>query len=204
MDSIPTYKALTMKNLVLVLTLCLLFVGCSGTSAQDCDRHSKKMRAYQATRLAVAAMNNPDTTPDEDDEELCDGSGYITHGDGHKTLCPGCSACENNNGEEPVAAEMEPEYNVYHFGAKWCGPCQQMIKNTWPDKKMVKFLKDKNAKLFVFDVDDKDHKKFFSYYKVTSYPTIILLDKDNLNKPLQRNVGGMSAESMIKQLDKVL
>jgi thiol-disulfide isomerase/thioredoxin len=191
------------RNLVFALALCLPVVGCSGTVAQDCD-HAKKMRAYQATRLAVAVMNTPDTTPDEDDVEQCDGSGYITHGDGHRTPCPGCPACKGKDGKEPVAADIEPEYNVYHFGAKWCGPCKQMIKNTWPDEKMVKFLKDKKAKLFVFDVDNKDHKKFFSYYKVTSYPTIILLDKDNLNKPLQRNVGGMSAESMIKQLDKVL
>lgn len=190
-----------MKNLVFVLALCLLAVGCSGTVAQDCD-HAKKMRAYQATRLAIAAMNNPDTTPDEVDEELCDGSGWIIQGDGHKTECPGCSACKKKDGQ--MAADMEPEYNVYHFGAKWCRPCQQMIKNTWPDEKMVEFLKDKKAKLFVFDVDNKDHKKYFSYYKVTSYPTIILLDKDNLNEPLQRNVGGMSAESMIKELDKVL
>ena len=191
------------RNLVFALALCLLVVGCSGTVAQDCD-HAKKMRAYQATRLAVAVMNTPDTTPDEDDVEQCDGSGYITHGDGHRTPCPGCPACKGKDEKEPVAADIEPEYNVYHFGAKWCGPCQQMIKNTWPDEKMVEFLKDKKEKLFVFDVDNKDHKKFFSYYKVTSYPTIILLDKDNLNKPLQRNVGGRSAESMIKELDKVL
>ena len=190
-----------MKNLVFLLA-CLLTVGCDVPVDPICN-HDNSMRAYQATRLAVAAMNNPDTTPDEV-EELCDGSGYITHGDGHKTKCPGCSACLKNDGQIAAAGDMEPEYNVYHFGAKWCGPCQQMIKNTWPDKKMVKFLKDKKAKLFVFDADNKDHKKFFSYYKVTSYPTIILLDKDNLNKPLQRNVGGMSAESMIKQLDKVL
>jgi thiol-disulfide isomerase/thioredoxin len=191
------------KNLIFALSLCLLVVGCSSNVAQDSD-YAKKMRAYQATRLAVAVMNTPDTTPDEDDVEQCDGSGYITHGDGHKTPCPGCPACKGKDGKEPVAADIEPEYYVYHLGATWCGPCQQMINNTWPNEKMVKFLKDKNAKLFVFDADNKDHKKFFSYYKVTSYPTIILVDKDNLNKPLQINVGGMGAESMIKQLDKVL
>ena len=88
-----------MKNLVYVLVLFLgasLTVGCN---AQDCD-HSKKMRAYQSTRLAIAAMNNPDATPDEVDEELCDGSGWIIQGDGHRTECPGCDACEST-GDAP-------------------------------------------------------------------------------------------------------
>lgn len=191
------------RNSVFALSLCLLVVGCSGIVAQDYE-HAKKIRAYQATRLAVAVMNTPNTIPDEDDVEQCDGSGYITHGDGHRTLCPGCPACKEKDGKEPVAADIEPEYNVYHLGAEWCGPCQQMIKNTWPDEKMIEFLKDKNVKLFVFDADNEDHKKYFSYYKVTSYPTIILLDADNLDTPLQRNVGGVSAEVMIKQLGKAL
>lgn len=189
------------KNFLYLAVLCLLSVGCSGTSAQDCD-HAKKMRAYQATRLAVAVMNNPDTTPDEVDEELCDGSGWIIQGDGHRTECPGCSACEKKDGQ--MAADMEPEYNVYHFGAEWCGPCVKMKKETWPDEKMVKFLKDKKVKLFMFDADKEEHKKYFDFYKVNRYPTIILLDKDNLNKPLQTTVGGMDADQMIQQMDKVI
>lgn len=36
------------------------------------------------------------TQPDEEDEAQCDGSGFITHGDGHKTPCPGCSKCQKS------------------------------------------------------------------------------------------------------------
>ena len=50
-------------------------------------------RPYISTRLAKVIMS------DNDDivvEEKCDGSGWIVHGDGHKTECPGCSACQNS------------------------------------------------------------------------------------------------------------
>ena len=90
------------------------------------------------------------------------------------------------------------------FWGTWCGPCVKMKKETWPDEKMVKFLKDKKVKLFMFDADKEEHTKYFDYYKVDRYPTIILLDKDNLNNPLQKTVGGMGADQMIQQMDKVL
>lgn len=175
-----------------------IFTGCEAQGQE----HSNKMRAYQATRLAVAAMNNPDTAPDEADEELCDGSGWITQGDGHRTECPGCSACKKKDGQ--VAADMEPEYNVYHFGAEWCSPCVKMKKETWPDPKMVKFLKDKKVKLFMFDADNEEHKKYFDHYKVNRFPTVILLDRDDLNKPLKKTVGGMDAKTMIQQMDEAI
>ena len=191
------------KNFLYLAVLCLLVVGCNGTSAQDCDRHSKKMRAYQSTRLAIVTMNNPDTTPDKI-EELCDGSGYITHGDGHKTKCPGCAACESKDGQEPMTADMEPEYNVYHFGAEWCGPCVKMKKETWADPKMVKFLKENKVKLFMFDADNKKHEKFFEFYKVSSYPTVVLVDVDKLSKVMFKSAGFMNSETAIKKLDETI
>ena len=192
-----------MKNLVYVLVLCLgasLTVGCN---AQDCD-HSKKMRAYQSTRLAIAAMNNPDATPDEVDEELCDGSGWIIQGDGHRTECPGCSACKKKDGQKPMVADMQPEYNLYHFGAKWCAPCERMKKETWPDGKMVDFLKENKVKLYMFDVDNKEHDKFFKYYRVSSYPTVVLVGIDRLSKVMFKSVGFMNPETTIKKLDETI
>ncbi len=184
-----------------LLLLTMFLVGCDVPVDPTCD-HGNAMRAYQATRLAVAVISTPDVPDEEDNEELCDGSGWITQGDGHRTECPGCSACEKQ--DRQMAADMETEYNVYHFGAKWCGPCVKMKKETWPDEEMVKFLKDKKVKLFMFDADKEEHKKYFDYYKVNRYPTIILLDKDNLNNPLQTTVGGMDADQMIQQMDKVI
>ena len=77
---------------------CLFSVGCSPVTISD-YKNKEALRAYVSTRLALAVMNTPDS-PDEEDTELCDGSGFITHGDGHKTECPGCSACEKKDGQE--------------------------------------------------------------------------------------------------------
>ena len=50
-------------------------------------------RPYISTNLAKVIMVDVD-----DNTEVCDGSGWITHGDGHKTECPGCSACKSVDG----------------------------------------------------------------------------------------------------------
>lgn len=51
------------------------------------------------TAFIVNEYKPGDVTPDDEDDEAqeCDGSGFITHGDGHKTPCPGCKNCEKGN-----------------------------------------------------------------------------------------------------------
>jgi thiol-disulfide isomerase/thioredoxin len=50
-----------------------------------------------------------DNNDEEDDEVQCDGSGFITHGDGHKTPCPGCSKCQKSEiAAEPVPSKDYP------------------------------------------------------------------------------------------------
>lgn len=61
-------------------------------------------RPYISTNLAKAIM----TDKEEVIQEKCDGSGWITHGDGHKTECPGCSACQGNN-PKPDPEPEKPE-----------------------------------------------------------------------------------------------
>ena len=66
-------------------------------------------RPYISTNLAKVIMTDSD---DEVVEEKCDGSGWITHGDGHKTECPGCSACKNNTPEEstPIIEPSQQDF----------------------------------------------------------------------------------------------
>ena len=63
-------------------------------------------RPYISTNLAKVIMTEGE---DEDVvEEKCDGSGWITHGDGHKTECPGCPACQNKTvPEEKIEEKIE-------------------------------------------------------------------------------------------------
>ncbi len=60
-------------------------------------------RPYISTRLAKTVM----TYSPQDKKEMCDGSGWITHGDGHKTECPGCSKCEAIETESTQDAVQE-------------------------------------------------------------------------------------------------
>jgi thiol-disulfide isomerase/thioredoxin len=182
-------------------TMCLgMILITSSAFAKD-----NQYRAYIATRLAKIVMVN-DTPEEVVVEEMCDGSGWITHGDGHKTKCPGCSACQKRSTDEVAVAEdgKEDKYYLYHFGATWCGPCQNMIRNTWSNKKVKEFLQQKNTKLFILDADEEVNKKFFNYYKVSSYPTIILIKADDAKNVLSKTVGYEDAENMIKILDEKL
>ena len=72
------------------------------------------------------------------------------------------------------------KYIVYHFGATWCPPCRNMIKFVWKDQEVIDGLDKQDAKLIMLDADNKDHKKYFKYYKIKSYPTIITLNRKNL------------------------
>tara|TARA_Y100001973_G_scaffold101839_1_gene165700 strand:+ start:79 stop:777 length:699 start_codon:yes stop_codon:yes gene_type:complete len=199
-------------------------------------------RPYISTNLAKVIMTEGD---DEIVEEKCDGSGWITHGDGHKTECPGCSACQKNivpdptpepeptkgcqcgcgkeeckcqeNGQcfplqedvkkkessqDSLTSLDDPEYYIYHFGAKWCGPCEKMKQQTWASRRVKEAIEDKNAKLIIYDEANPEHKKFFLYYKVKYYPTIIFVDKDELSKPLHRSSGFVDATKMTKTINE--
>lgn len=199
----------------------LITIGFFVASNQDMN-----YRPYISTRLAKVILQE-ETKPDEDNQELCDGSGWITHGDGHKTECPGCSACKNNepnvepseevcqcgcgkkgckcqeSGEctptEQAVAE-DPVYYIYHFGAEWCAPCQQMKKETWEDKAVKDLIKNRKGKLFIYDADKEEDKEFFKFYGVKRYPTVIIVEVDNLESPVYRISGKVSKENMINIL----
>lgn len=85
-----------MKKFVLLILITFI-AGCSEVERSDWESNPK-YRAYISTRLADAIIEY-DTLTDEVviEEELCDGSGWITQGDGHKTECPGCDACKSAN-----------------------------------------------------------------------------------------------------------
>ena len=207
------------------------------TSSENNINH----RPYISTNLAKVIM----TEGEDIVEEKCDGSGWITHGDGHKTECPGCSACEDKvkpepdpeptkgcdcgcgkqecncqksgqcfplqedlkkkeSSQESLISSDEPEFFIYHFGAKWCGPCEKMKQQTWASRRVKEAIKDTNAKLFIYDEANPEHKKLFLYYKVKYYPTIIFVDKDDLNSPLYRSSGFIDATKMTQIINEKL
>lgn len=53
--------------------------------------------ACEAARMVVQLRNAPPPGPAPEPEKCCDackGTGYITHGDGHRTPCPCPASCK--------------------------------------------------------------------------------------------------------------
>jgi thiol-disulfide isomerase/thioredoxin len=204
-------------------------------------------RPYVATQLAKAIMQSDQVLPDDNVKEICDGSGWITHGDGHRTPCPGCKACkpdgdkpdgdmgEDSGDDRPVAEppvqpqgcqcgcgqaeckcddgdcqqQEEPvveqsKLMIYHFGASWCGPCQQLKSQTWANTRVKQFMESKGIEIHYFDYDTQAHKRFFNFYKVTSFPTVIFVERDDLNNPERTVVGFFNADAALRFLEEEL
>jgi thiol-disulfide isomerase/thioredoxin len=241
-----------------VLLASLFLVGTSSTIALAADHN---FRPYIATRLAKAVMTNPEITSNDEDKSTCDGLGYITHGDGHKTPCTGCSACKKvlekelsdtktklekalseieslekiisenekilqsvslipvyynkpfvktveSQDDETVYDGYPPQYEgdiiVYAFGAKWCAPCKVMKERTWNHPDLKRFMKDNKIRLIQLDSDKLEHFEYFKYYEVRSLPTVLILNKSNLKKPLCKMVGIKSADAVMRILQSEL
>lgn len=152
-------------------------------------------RPYISTNMAKIIIESEKPAPvlpdDDDSVEGCDGSGWITHGDGHRTPCPGCDACKNKT----FTVNTPPKYYVYHLGAEWCGPCIKLKRDVWSNQDLRKLMQEKGAKLYLFDIDNEEHKKMFDYYKIKLYPTIIIVDKESGNV-LNRFEGFRNLEQM--------
>lgn len=100
------------------------------------------------------------------------------------------------NTQQPIAESSEPEYYIYHLGARWCSPCERMKDTTWKDENLKVFMDSKKVKLMIFDEEDSENKKFFSYYNVKLYPTIIILKVNELEKVLSRKTGFTDSEGI--------
>jgi thiol-disulfide isomerase/thioredoxin len=182
-----------------VLALCLLFFldGC------DQDQQFKNpARAFVSTRLAQSFLMNVET-PDDDKEELCDGSGFIIHGDGHKTECPGCKACQKNDPiiDNTIVATQDPEYYIYQIGAEWCAPCRLMKNTTWEDKDLRELMDSKKIKLVFINEEDAENRKYLSYYKITRYPTILLIKTNELDKIISKKIGFTNSKDIKKMIE---
>ena len=84
------------------------------------------------------------------------------------------------------------------ISASWCPPCQVMIKNVYPQAKVIKAL-DKMVPVYIDydkqpDLGDRFEVKFF--------PTFIILDPQE--KELGRFTGGYDADGFLKAIGDIL
>jgi len=168
----------------------------------DAPKYDKNWRPYIATGLALEIMKyESNVVPNPDDvEEGCDGSGWIIHGDGHRTPCPGCDKCK----PEKTSAYLGYEYKLYFFTADWCSFCKKMKRDTWDDARVIKELEAKGVKIHTFDSQNAFDKKFFDYYNVKLMPTILIFKDGELRNPIVKNEGYIGPDKLLELLEEKL
>ncbi len=83
------------------------------------------------------------------------------------------------------------------FETTWCGPCKAMDRWVYTAKIVVD--KAQEMKLVAVKIDGDEHRDLVKKFKVTAYPTLILLSKDGVAKARAR--GYQSVATLVELLD---
>jgi thioredoxin-related protein len=84
---------------------------------------------------------------------------------------------------------------VLIFGTDWCGWCKKMERTTLTDPRVVKALKNYTVTHVNGDNDPATVRK----YRVTAYPTVVLLDAKN--RVVKTTAGYMSPAEFLRWLE---
>lgn len=79
-----------MKSLTLLSLMTIGSCAVGGIAVQPNASSASHAHAYASVNRGGPVNPAPAPLP----SSKCDGSGFITHGDGHRTPCPGCDACK--------------------------------------------------------------------------------------------------------------
>ena len=85
--------------------------------------------------------------------------------------------------KEKAAKEDKPILAV--FSTSWCGPCQHMVRNIYPQKEVVAAL-DKWVPVYI---DGDKHRRLVEAFEVPAYPSFVMLSAKG--QQIYRHVGGM-------------
>jgi tetratricopeptide (TPR) repeat protein len=98
-----------------------------------------------------------------------------------------------------VKAHQEKKPILVVFSTSWCGPCQHMVKNVYPEEKIIQAL---NKWIPVY-VDGDEQKELVKNFGVTAYPTYIFLDSQVREQG--RFIGGASdGDGFLERIDNAL
>ena len=82
------------------------------------------------------------------------------------------------------------------FSAKWCSPCQAMVKNVFPTESVTSELK--NWVPVYLDIDLKSNQEIAKKFEGTELPTLLFLDAEA--QELNRTVGEISDPNQLVKL----
>jgi thiol-disulfide isomerase/thioredoxin len=79
------------------------------------------------------------------------------------------------------------------FSATWCGPCQRMAEDVWPDGEVARVVGEKYVPVAV-DIDSESGKVLARAYDVDAVPTVMVLDEGG---KVVRQANGMDVEEVL-------
>jgi len=106
---------------------------------------------------------------------------------------------KGNFDEAKAKAKEEEKDLLLHFGAKWCMPCKQMKKITYPNS-LVKGKMEEGYVPFEIDVDFFWGMDIAEQYEVIKYPTVIIISPDGEVK--SKHEGYLGPREMYKLIRK--
>lgn len=126
-------------------------------------------------KVLLGDRPDPKPKPPEPNKCPCNGTGYITHGDGHKTVCPVCNG--KGKAQEPATVTQKPSFIMYT--KSWCGPCQKWKREN-----------SKKVKDAGWDYTEIEDDSVINAAGVTGFPTFDI----TINGKVYRHKGPLSME----------
>lgn len=102
--------------------------------------------------------------------------------------------------EALAAAKQENKLVFIDFYTSWCGPCRKMSNEVFPQAKVGDYF---NAKFVSLKLNaEKEGKELAQRFKVSAYPTYIILDAEGKVKADFK--GAMEADEFIAKIEQAL
>jgi len=185
------------STLVIVVLVIISFIpnfsiGGGGSEINIDDYAAEGYVAYIVNSVNEKSEDtNEDKEPNPDVNKcVCEGSGVITHGDGHTTPCP-----YHSKSEQPKVKPVDKQ--VLFFTMRGCGPCASFKASEIPSLKRSGWKVSESEDAMVRVVDIRKYPKLWAKYKSgNSVPQFCLIE----NGKKVKTINGFTSATKVANL----